>query len=310
MHAVAVVKRAAAVSGPPAGPNPMTPRARMRQLGGAHATGLAKSDTSDGRTALLAPSEPKSSAADAPSAAAPGLCDPCFPIVYPHEVWKERWDLVIMVLIMYSAVTVPLRVCFSADAQGQVWAFEVAMSFCFLFDLSVTFRLAYQDVQGAWVTDRGAIASNYFQGWFWIDAPSSLPVEVIELLLPHGADTSNLAFLRALRVFRLIRLLRLLKLEALIGRLEEFLDMNLRVIKILFLVIKMFFVAHLLACGWFYVAALESDLAAAVPNDGSSWVADYDDGSGLQGDVGRQYLFALYWAFTTLTTVGCTHAGA
>lgn len=76
------------------------------------------------------------------------------------------------------------------------------------------------------------------------------------------------------------------------------------VIKLLFLVVKMFFVAHLLACGWFYVASSQTMTDEPMPGDGSSWIADYDGGSALYGPIGRQYLFSLYWAFTTLTTVG------
>jgi hypothetical protein len=34
-----------------------------------------------------------------------------------------------------------------------------------------------------WVTDRGSIALHYLRGWFWIDAPSSLPIELIDLAL-------------------------------------------------------------------------------------------------------------------------------
>ena len=165
-------------------------------------------------------------------------------------------------------------------------------------------------------------------GWFWIDAPSSLPVEVIELCVPVGTDTSNLAVLRGLRVFRLFRLLKLLKLDALLSRLEEALEVNLRnhaeaptrrrrrvrmlpvlaapcarrscarrslrsaaaicsylhaltslplleppwagVIKLLFLVVKMFFVAHLLACGWFYVASAQVPHILIIGHDLSS----------------------------------------
>ena len=227
-----------------------------------------------------------------------GACDTCYPILLPASAWKEKWDLVVMLLIVYSAVTVPVRVCFASDAEGWLWYFEVAMSFAFLFDLSLNFRMAYHrdGERGELVTGRREIAIRYLSGWFWIDAPSSLPVEVIELLLPDDVDTSNLALLRALRVFRLVRLLKLLKLDALLGRLEELLDVNLRIVKLVFLVVKMFFVAHLLACGWFYVATHSPG--------GESWLTTYDDGSAVDGPLSRQYLFSLYWAFTTLTTVG------
>ena len=49
--------------------------------------------------------------------------------------WKQIFDVVILVLILYSAVIVPVRVCFNDDAQGGYWVFELAMSFCFLADV-------------------------------------------------------------------------------------------------------------------------------------------------------------------------------
>ena len=64
------------------------------------------------------------------------------------------------------------------------------------------------------VTDRGKIAQRYLSGWFWIDAPSSVPVELIEFFVHDPEKTSTLRILRILRMFRLVRLLRLLKLEA------------------------------------------------------------------------------------------------
>ena len=50
------------------------------------------------------------------------------------------------------------------------------------------------------------------QGWFWIDAPSSWPLEPLDLL-PQTENSPNLAGLRLLRMFRLLRLLRLLKVR-------------------------------------------------------------------------------------------------
>lgn len=40
------------------------------------------------------------------------------------------------------------------------------------------------------------------------------------------------------------------------------------------------------------------------PEGSTTWVIEYDDGSAAEGPVGKQYLYSLYWALTTLTTVG------
>jgi hypothetical protein len=50
------------------------------------------------------------------------------------------------------------------------------------------------------------------QGWFWIDAPSSIPTELF--VTASGTPDSHVAYLRFLRLFRLLRLLRLLKIGA------------------------------------------------------------------------------------------------
>ena len=156
-------------------------------------------------------------------------------MILPTEAWKERWDLFVMCLIIYSAVTVPIRVCFESDAEGLVWKFEASMSLFFLIDMAFCFRTAYAD-DGVWVTDPILIRKRYLAGWFWIDAPSSLPVEFITLVLtmldPAGDDSTLLAGLRALRMFRLFRLLRLLKIDEYIKQAEEALNINLRALRL------------------------------------------------------------------------------
>jgi|EP00966_Prymnesium_polylepis_P042398 hypothetical protein len=210
--------------------------------------------------------------------------------------WKQRWDLGILVLILYSSVVVPYRVCFDEDASGIAWIFEASMSFFFLFDVFLNFRTAYFQ-EGQWVTSEAAIAKLYLRGWFWIDAPSSFPLELLDLL--PGANASDFAILRVLRMFRLVRLLKLLKVDQIIGTLEEMMETRLRIIPLLFLVGKMVFLAHALGCFWYAIGAWQA-------GDGSSgtatWITSY--GGEDERTAGEYYIWSIYWALTTLTTVG------
>ena len=179
----------------------------------------------------------------------------------PEEQWpplllketapiKERWDLVICLLIAYSAIIVPYRLCFDAEAKGALFVLEAGMSLVFMCDLVLSFNTAYL-VGGEWVSSREQIARRYLSGWFWIDAPSSLPVELIELCLPSSAnDARALSAFRILRMLRMVRMLRLLKLATVVARLEEELEVSLRPIRVLELVLQMLFFAHLLACAF------------------------------------------------------------
>ena len=285
---------------PTAGDHASLAFSHMRQAVSVWCAGL-----SGGQPRPSTPTPPKIVAT--PAAATPGggrkpvlpeSVDPgC--IIEPDAEWKSKWDIFIMLLIIYSALSVPVRICFDANAEGWVWVFEATMAPIFIVDICMTFRLAFvRKDDGVIVRDAGLIAKAYLSMWFWIDMPASVPVELIELAMPPDADTSTLSILRFLRLFRLVRLLRLLKIDMYVARAEEFFEINLRPVRLVFLVVKMLFFSHMLACSWFYVGSVAS------ANGDGSWYESYDDGSAAEGPVGKQYLYSIYWALTTLTTVG------
>lgn len=49
-------------------------------------------------------------------------------VIIPTGGWKERWDMLVLALIIYSGVMVPFRVCFDADAVGLMWIVEFSMT--------------------------------------------------------------------------------------------------------------------------------------------------------------------------------------
>lgn len=99
-----------------------------------------------------------------------------------------------------------------------------------------------------------------------------------------------------MRFIRILRLLRVLKLHRLFIRLEENIaseTMNI-IIKFIKLIILITFISHWIAC-FFYVVG-DSEL----PNP-ESWLVQV----GIdQADIYTKYIYSLYWAFATMTTVG------
>lgn len=218
-------------------------------------------------------------------------------IILPTDPWKETWDVVILMLIIYSAIMVPYRICFEAGADGVMWWLEQLFTLTFFIDVVFNFNTAFPSVDDSWVLDRREISCRYMQGWFWIDAPSCVPVELIDLMIE--GEQSQMGMLRFLRLFRLIRLLRLLKVGEYVATLEERFEINLTFLRIATMLLKLIFLSHILACFWFYTAFL-TGLDPDIP----TWVSAYDDGSGLDAPPDVQYLYSMYWALTTLTTVG------
>jgi len=217
-------------------------------------------------------------------------------VIVPTDSWKESWDIVILTFILYSAVMVPFHICFKTDAEGWLGWLEISLTIAFVIDVVLNFNTAYYDDETL-VTDRGRIACRYLSGWFWIDAPSSIPVELIDMMME--GDSSNLSALRFLRLFRLLRLLRLLKINEYITTIEVRFDLNLTFMRICQMVLNLLFLAHMLGCFWFYMAVL-----VGIDHEITTWVSVYDDGSAVDAPASTQYLYAMYWALTTLTTVG------
>ena len=150
--------------------------------------------------------------------------------MHPYPIF--RWDALVMALIMYSVIMVPYRVGFDDPAVGEMWYFEVFVTFVFIFDLLATFNTAFLENE-RWIIARTHIAGRYMQGWFWIDLPASIPVELILLAFPDdgsSADAGKLKMLRGLRLVRMLRLLKLLKLDEYIAMLETSFKVNLKVL--------------------------------------------------------------------------------
>ena len=130
-----------------------------------------------------------------------------------------------------------------------------------------------------------------------------MPVELIALVV----DAQGLAMLRVLRIARLVRLAKLMKLDEYIDTLENYFEANLRVLRVVFMVGKMLFLGHMLACTWYGLSVLfEESRADAGDTDTPTWRASYDDGrtAAPQTTTGVRYLVSAYWAVVTMTTVG------
>jgi len=218
-------------------------------------------------------------------------------VIYPDARLKEVWDFGVLLAILYSCVSVPFRFCFSSNAEGLLLVFEIAISLFFCVDVLFNFNLAYL-IDEKWVISRPRIAARYLRGWFWVDAPSSVPVELIALVGNHEGN-QYLSTLRVLRMFRLLRLMRLLKIDTYIARIEDAFKINLVGLRILGMVTRLLYMVHLLGCFWFYVGI--SSLSAGYE---TSWITAYNSGAAYEDGVATQYRYAVYWAITTVATVG------
>ncbi|CAM9850383.1 unnamed protein product, partial [Sphacelaria rigidula] len=211
----------------------------------------------------------------------------------PFKCEQLAWDIFVAVLIVYGCVNIPLRIGFDLDSTiGQV-VVDAVIDVVFFADMVLSFRTAYFAGDGDTIVDPSDIAWRYLKGDFFLDLSSTVPIDLV--LLATGNSDGILRSTKLLRTLRLLRLARLLKLSKVLDKKDD--DVGTMMHPSLWALIKMLvmlaFISHIMACTWHWLATLR-------PND-INWVIDYgvDDAT-----WGHRYLVGVYWAFTTMTTVG------
>lgn len=130
------------------------------------------------------------------------------------------------------------------------------------------------------------------KGWFLIDFCASFPLDVIALLVIRSGYVPDIG-LEILVYFRIPRLLWSLHILEIFQNLEKNIQLSPGYIRLLKLTLAVFINTHWLGCFFFYVGSIE-------PAD-QSWLHHQS----LEfSTIFSQYLHSIYWALTTMATVG------
>ena len=179
---------------------------------------------------------------------------------------------------------------------------DVLSDFMFGIDILFNCFTGYITDMGHVVREPKLAFRHYLFGWLSIDVLSTFPFDwFMGLVLGAAADQWRLT--KLLRTLRLVKLVRLLKMEKLFGRYEDVLTMNPMVLRMLKLLIIMMFIAHINGCLWFGLVSqsgFDDNWAAVYCITNNAGVEQCLDSMG----TGSKYMASVYWAFTTMTTVG------
>lgn len=230
-------------------------------------------------------------------------------VFHPESSFRLVWDLILIGLVLEQAVLVPYIISFNVTLSAGLSTLDALIMVFFMLDVgnfhtAMTFNTAYFS-KGTLIGGRLDIARNYLRLWFWLDMLASFPYSWLsgDGISSSRTDSNDLTtasnfllYVRFLKFLRILRLLRLIKLKSLLMKIEDFIASNsfasLFVLgRISFLI---FLIAHWIACGFYYVGTMESD----------SHPASWTTAAGYDMSPVEAYVTALYFAFTTMTTVG------
>jgi len=226
-------------------------------------------------------------------------CGRChLPIWHPEADLRIVWNLIGFVFIVFEAFLIPFYIAFDYEPTGIADMVIGVVNTYFMVDVVFSFCTGYSDV-GVPVMDPRSIAARYACTWLFPDVLSGIPWEWIPLENgPLATTTKCLRFFKGVRLLRIARLLRLMKMGLFTDALEIIIESNrffvfaFGVLRVLFL---LFGITHWTACAWYIVGTNPS------PDEKTTWISKFISGI---DDLGTKYFYSVYFALTTMTTVG------
>lgn len=188
---------------------------------------------------------------------------------------KKFWDFIILLISLYNAIEIPVRIVFSRKLEGFFLIFDIFVLFALILDIVINiFRKSIsKDIE---IAKSQFINKSYLKShYFLVDFVTMLPFDLLIHFSVLPPSLESLALLRLLRIIRLLNLDSVLKQW---GVSEFWKPVPTRLAYFIFWIGVL---AHWVACGWIYVGFSLEDASNT-----------------------RIYLRSLYWSVTTLTTIG------
>lgn len=231
-----------------------------------------------------------------------------FLVIHPNSRVRKVWNFIVAILLVYTATVMPYEIAFIDSYPYDSWfILGLVIDSLFFIDILMNCITAYYNSDMHLVTMRSKIFLNYLRRWLILDLVACFPFGLVEE--EHSSDYSSetsgdyssmAKLLRLPRLYRLFRISRILKIFKSKGK-SKFLEKVQDCLSIRHSVMRMFqscisivLCLHIATCLWYFTAKLENFQP-------ETWVTRENY---IDSDTATIYLTSLYWAITTLCTVG------
>eukprot|EP00072_Mus_musculus_P058501 XP_011237618.1 PREDICTED: potassium voltage-gated channel subfamily H member 7 isoform X7 [Mus musculus] len=227
-----------------------------------------------------------------------------------YSPFKAVWDWLILLLVIYTAIFTPYSAAFLLNDREEqkrrecgyscspLNVVDLIVDIMFIIDILINFRTTYVNQNEEVVSDPAKIAIHYFKGWFLIDMVAAIPFDL--LIFGSGSDetTTLIGLLKTARLLRLVRVAR---------KLDRYSEYGAAVLMLLMCIFAL--IAHWLACIWYAIGNVErpylTDKIGWLDSLGTQIGKRYNDSDSSSGpSIKDKYVTALYFTFSSLTSVG------
>ena len=224
-------------------------------------------------------------------------------VIHPFSLFRRRWDIVLMLCLWYVALCVPFVIGFEVQYEetSALYVVDRIVDCFFILDVAFNFLTGYTSQDHATIVMQpGKIARHYAKTWLVFDLIASVPVD---LMLGN--------FVRVMKLLRLVKLFRMLRLNRILHRLERKMSIKYGLWQVIKFACVVLCLGHWLACAWYLMHTLESgwgERASTATGLKPTWVDALAESHGTEPLYHQsrwsQYLTCVYWAMTTMTTIG------
>ncbi|CAF3402574.1 unnamed protein product [Rotaria sp. Silwood1] len=250
-------------------------------------------------------------------------------IILHYSPFKAVWDWVVILLVLYTGIITPYTISFLSDEDQKrtnlnthaatrqfnrertsihvLVIIDVLVDFMFIFDILISFRTTFVLKETNEVITNPILIAKHFviDSWrrFGADILGALPWDI--LFFGNGSHST----MRLANCFKLARLLRL------VAFVRNFQKTEYRS-AVLFLLMLLFAIAaHWFACIFHFIAILERPNLQVkyswLDHLADKYKMPYLANDTLSGpDTKSKYLTALFFAMTSLTSVGFGNVAA
>ncbi|KAF7235584.1 Potassium voltage-gated channel subfamily H member 2 [Varanus komodoensis] len=222
-----------------------------------------------------------------------------------YSPFKAVWDWLILLLVIYTAIFTPYSAAFLLNDREEqahrscgycspLSVVDLIVDIMFIIDILINFRTTYVNSNEEVVSHPAKIAIHYFKGWFLIDMVAAIPFDL--LIFGSGSEetTTLIGLLKTARLLRLVRVAR---------KLDRYSEYGAAVLFLLMCTFAL--IAHWLACIWYAIGNMEGKDIGWLHSLGGQIGKPFNESTSHLGpSIKDKYITALYFTFSSLTSVG------
>ena len=214
-----------------------------------------------------------------------------FLVIIPNNRYKLCYNFCIFIFTLVEFIYIPMDACFEITSEFDwYYPYRKMIYAFFLLDIILNLNTGYFN-KGTLILDRMIIIKKYLHFRFWLDLTTILPILIETISFYFEKDFKFIQFCFLVRIFFLNEMIRKICDFYNSG---EFINSIIGLIKLCILTL---YVAHICACLWHYISLVDSR------NFQTTWLTIFLN-TEEEISFSNEYITSLYWAVTTMITVG------